>query len=138
MLTYSYRLGRTPLDVFTFISQVFVPLQFILSNARQIKLFCSYKSYSRHFQIIKLTTKNAFLQSETVIQVINVEGRQPETEILNKINKIFVIAAYFVSMESKVVLRAWVSLSAFSLEAIDIVVEINPQISLITQNGEKT
>ena len=70
--------------------------------------------------------------------MINVEGRQPETEILNKINKIFVIAAYFVSMESKVVLRAWVSLSAFSLEAIDIVVEINPQISLITWSGEKT
>ena len=41
-------------------------------------------------------------------------------------------------MESKVVLRAWVSLSAFSLEAIDIVVEINPQISLITWSGEKT
>ena len=70
--------------------------------------------------------------------MINVETRQPETEILNKINKIFVIAAYFVSMESKVVLRAWVSLLAFSLEATDIVVEINPQISLITWSGEKT
>ena len=72
--------------------------------------------------------------------MINVETRQPETEILNKINKIFVIAAYFVSMESKVVLRAWVSLSAFSLEEIDIeiLLLINPQISLITWSGEKT
>ena len=68
--------------------------------------------------------------------MINVETRQPETEILYKINKIFL--AYLVSMESKVVLRAWVSLSAFSLEEIDIVVEINPQISLLTWNGEKT
>ena len=55
-----------------------------------------------------------------------------------EINRIFVFAAYFVSMASKVDLSACVSLSAFSLQAINIVVPINPQISQITWNGEKT
>ena len=75
---YAYLLlliGQNSPGVFTFISQVFVPLQFI-SLVMEDR---SDKFYSRHFPILKSTTKNAFLKGEIVIQMVNVETWQPKT-----------------------------------------------------------